>query len=151
GKSRLGREFIARLTARPDTPTLPGDEAVTPAHPPRLMVMRCESYGRGQALGVAADALRSLLGLPQGASFELAEAAVAERKLVRQDGGLLARLLANQPFPAGIDARGARDALWLSMTELVLGACATETCALIVEDAQWSDPESIAWIDHLLG
>src|SRR5262249_36109406 len=47
--------------------------------------------------------------------------------------------------------RGARDALWLSMTELVLGACAVEPCAMLIEDAQWSDPESIGWIDHLLG
>jgi serine/threonine protein kinase/tetratricopeptide (TPR) repeat protein len=146
GKSRLGREFVARLVARPD-----GGDSPPHATPPRLMVMRCESYGRGQALGVATDALRSLLGLPKGASLEQTEAAVAERKLHHQDGGLLARLLANQPFPAGIDPRGARDALWLSMTELVLGACALQPCALLVEDAQWSDPESIAWIDHLLG
>jgi len=150
GKSRLGREFIARLLARPET-RAEAAEGPPSVRAPRLMVMRCESYGRGQALGVATDALRSLLGLPKGASLEQAETAVAERKLHRQDGGLLARLLANQPFPEGIDPRGARDALWLSMTELVLGACATEPCALLVEDAQWSDPESIAWIDHLLG
>src|SRR6185369_5578045 len=41
--------------------------------------------------------------------------------------------------------------LYLSMTELVLGAASAEPWALMVEDAQWSDPESIAWIDHLLG
>jgi serine/threonine protein kinase len=175
GKSRLGREFIARLLARPDAGEPPG-----PARAPRLMHMRCESYGRGQALGVATDALRALLGLPKGASLELAEAAVAERKLLasgpvppkphsatltiggappkpprpgapHQDRGLLARLLANQPFPDGTDPRGARDALWLSMTELVLSAASTAPCAMLVEDAQWSDPESIAWIDHLLG
>jgi eukaryotic-like serine/threonine-protein kinase len=146
GKSRLGREFIlARLIARADA-----GEGGRP-RAPRLMHMRCEPYGRGQALGVATDALRALLGLPKGASLEQAETAVAERKLHRPDGGLLARLLANQPFPEGIDPRGARDALWLSMTELVLGACAVDPCALLVEDAQWSDPESVAWIDHLLG
>jgi serine/threonine protein kinase/tetratricopeptide (TPR) repeat protein len=159
GKSRLGREFISRLTARPEA-------ADGHARAPRLMLMRCESYGRGQALGVATDALRALLGLPKGASIEQAEAALADRRLMtlgvlpaaaaraslhHQDGGILARLLANQPLPDGIDPRGARDALWLSMTELVLSACAVEPCALIVEDAQWSDPESIAWMDHLLG
>jgi serine/threonine protein kinase len=138
GKSRLGREFVSRLTARP-------------GRPPELVVVRCESYGRGQALGVAADALRSLLALPKGASLDQAEQAVAERRLHTQDGGLLARLLANQPFLEGIDPRGARDALYLSMTELVLGVCAAEPCALLIEDAQWSDPESVAWMDHLLG
>ena len=29
-------------------------------------------------------------------------------------------------------------------------SASSEPCALLVEDAQWSDPESIAWIDHLL-
>ncbi|MFT3771959.1 MAG: protein kinase [Minicystis sp.] len=146
GKSRLGREFVSRLLGRPDGKTDPERRH----HPPRLMTVRCESYGRGQALGVATDALRGLLGLPKGASLEQAEQAVAERRLQQKDGGLLARLLANQPFPEGIDPRGARDSLYLSMTELVLGAAAAEPCAMMIEDAQWSDPESIAWIDHLL-
>jgi serine/threonine protein kinase len=155
GKSRLGREFISRLTggprARPRAGFTPDDEAVARHRAPRLMHVRCESYGRGQALGVATDALRALLGLPKGASLDQAEQAVAERKLHNQDGGLIARLLANQPFPAGIDPRGARDALYLSMTELMLGAASSEPCAMLIEDAQWSDPESIAWVDHLLG
>ncbi|APR78087.1 serine/threonine protein kinase [Minicystis rosea] len=144
GKSRLGREFVSRLLARPESKPERRHQA------PRLMHVRCESYGRSQALGVATDALRSLLGLSKGASLEQAEQAVAERRLQQRDGGLLARLLANQPFPEGIDPRGARDSLYLSMTELVLGAAATEPCAMMIEDAQWSDPESIAWVDHLL-
>jgi serine/threonine protein kinase len=145
GKSRLGREFAARLMARPE------GEGGRAGRVPLLVTVRCESYGRGQALGVAADGLRSLLALPKGASLDQATRAVGERRLHHQDGGLLARLLANQPFLEGIDPRGARDALYLSMTELVLGVCAAEPCALIIEDAQWSDPESVAWIDHLLG
>jgi tetratricopeptide (TPR) repeat protein len=152
GKSRLGREFIGRLMSRPAA----ADGEAPPLSPlshraPRLMHVRCESYGRGQALGVATDALRALVGLPKGASLEQAVDAVAERRLHHQDGGLLARLLANQPFPDGIDPRGARDALYLSMTELVLGVTASEPCAMLIEDAQWSDPESIAWVEHLLG
>src|SRR5262249_33992528 len=121
------------------------------ARPPRLMLVRCESYGRGQALGVATDALRSLLRLPKGASVEQSEAAIAAKKLTHQDGGLLARLLANQNIADGNDPRGARDLLWLTMTELVLNTCGNEPCAVMVEDAQWSDPESVAWIDHVLG
>ena len=155
GKSRLGREFTSRLAAGPRPRThqvfARDDDALSLHRAPRLMHVRCESYGRGQALGVATDALRSLLGLPKGASLEQAEHAVAERKLHNQDGGLLARLLANQPFPDGIDPRGARDTLYLSMTELMLGAASSAPCAILIEDAQWSDPESIAWIDHLLG
>jgi serine/threonine protein kinase len=144
GKSRLAREFLARLTAEPDI-------ELSRVRTPQLMIVRCETFSRGQALGVATDALRSLLGLAKGTSLEQAEAVVSERKLQHQDGGLLARLLANQPFPVGIDPRGARDAIWLSMTELVTATASVDPCAMIVEDAQWSDPESIAWIDHLLG
>jgi eukaryotic-like serine/threonine-protein kinase len=136
GKSRLGREFVAILEERADRP--------------HLMQVRCESYGRGQALGIATDLLRSLFGLPKGASLEQAEEAMRARRITPNDGGLLARLLANQPFPEGIEPRGARDSLYVSMTELVLQAASNEPCALLVEDAQWSDPESIAWIDHLL-
>ena len=148
GKSRLGREFLVRLMARPETKG--EDEPSRRLRAPRLMHVRCESYGKSQALGVATDALRSLLSLPKGASLEQAEAAIAERRPHHKDGGLLARLLANQPLPDGIDPRGARDSLYLSMTELVIGVTAAEPCAMLIEDAQWSDPESITWIDHLL-
>jgi serine/threonine protein kinase/predicted ATPase len=137
GKSRLAREFALRVGARSDRV--------------RMIQVRCDAYGRAQALGVASDALRALLGLPKGASLEQAREAVEARHLRYDGGGLLAPLLANQPFPDGVDQRGARDALYLSMTELVLGAATTEPCAILLEDAQWSDPESIAWVDHLLG
>jgi tetratricopeptide (TPR) repeat protein len=137
GKSRLAREFVGRLVREPNAP--------------RLVQVRCESYGRGQALGVATDALRTLLGLPKGASLHEAEGAIQRMSPDRADFGLLARLLANLPFPDDIDVRGARDSLYVSMTELVLGVANEAPCALIIEDAQWSDPESIAWIDHLLG
>ncbi|TKD04343.1 serine/threonine-protein kinase PknK [Polyangium fumosum] len=137
GKSRLGREFVNRITTR--------DE------PPLLVRVRCESFGRAQALGVATDALRAMLGLPKGASLEQVEQALRVRKLRSGDSTLLSRLLANQPFDDGLDPRGARDSLYLSMTELALGAASSGTCVLLFEDAQWSDPESISWIEHLLG
>jgi eukaryotic-like serine/threonine-protein kinase len=137
GKSRLAREFVRRVSEQPT--------------PQRLLLVRCESFGRAQALGVAADALRSLVGLPKGASLEEADEAVARSELHRDDSGLLARLLANQPFPQGIEPRGARDSLYVSMTELVLSAASAEPCVLLIEDAQWADPESTAWVDHLLG
>ncbi len=141
GKSRLGQEIILRLERRGD--------------PPKVMLVRCESYARSQALGTAADALRSLLLLPKGADVEQARAAVrAAVSPARQEAeehGLLAHLLSNQPFPEGVEPRAARDALYVSMTELVLETAAREPCALVIEDAQWADPESIAWVDHLLG
>lgn len=140
GKTRLGQEIIARLERRGD--------------PPRVMLVRCESYSKGQALGAASDALRSLLVLPKGAS--LAEATEAIGKVsARRDGAqeltLLAHLLSNQPFPEGVEARAARDALYVAMTDLVIDAVSREPCAFVIEDAQWADPESIAWLDHVIG
>jgi eukaryotic-like serine/threonine-protein kinase len=137
GKSRLAREFVRRVSEQPT--------------PQQLLLVRCESFGRAQALGVAADALRSLVGVPKGASLDDAIEAVERSEHHRDDSGLLARLLANQPFPQGIEPRGARDSLYVSMTELVLGAASEQPCVLLIEDAQWADPESTAWIDHLLG
>ncbi len=136
GKTRLSREFS--VAAR------------TPPRTCRLMQIRCESYGTRQALGVVADALRTLVGLPKGATLAQAERALAASGLPGSDNALLASLLANQPFPEGIDTRGARDSIYLSTTELVLEA-SREPTAILIEDAQWSDPESIAWLDHVLG
>ncbi|HEY4117500.1 MAG TPA: AAA family ATPase, partial [Byssovorax sp.] len=137
GKSRLAREFLGRIGEH--------DPAA------RVMQVRCESYGRSQALGVASDLLRALFALPKGASLEQAQDAVRARRVPAADELLLARLLANQPFPEGIEPRGARDSLYLSMTEVVLQATNAEPCVAVVEDAQWADPESIAWVDHVLG
>jgi tetratricopeptide (TPR) repeat protein len=137
GKSRLAREFVTRVMGR--------DE------PPLLVRVRCESFGRAQALGVATDALRTLLGLPKGANIEQVEQALRSRKVKNVEDSPLSRLLANQPFDDGLDPRGARDSLYLSMTELAIGAATASPCLLIFEDAQWSDPESISWIEHLLG
>lgn len=137
GKSRLAREFVTRVMGR--------DE------PPLLVRVRCESFGRAQALGVATDALRTLLSLPKGANHEQVEHALRSRKVKNVEDSPLSRLLANLPFDDGLDPRGARDSLYLSMTELAIGAATAGACVLLFEDAQWSDPESISWIEHLLG
>ena len=136
GKSRLARELVARIVDRREAP--------------RVVQIRCEAFGRAQVLGVATDFLRALVGLPKGASADDVADAVRPRKLRNDDQGLLPLLLANQPFPEGVDVRGARDALYLTMTELALGE-AVSPCVLLIEDAQWADPESMAWLDHLLG
>ncbi|MBK8251485.1 MAG: AAA family ATPase [Polyangiaceae bacterium] len=137
GKSRLGREILSRLSS---------------THPEaKLVTVRGDAYGRAQSLGSASDVLRALLSLPKDVSVEEARLAIAMRAPVKDNAELIASLLANQPFADGIDPRGARDALYVSMTELVLTQAAASACALVIEDAQWSDAESIAWLDHLLG
>ncbi len=143
GKTRLRREVVARIGAMADAPA--------------IVFQRSEAYARGNALGVAADVVRAMVGLTKGTSAQEAEAAIIGRlgpstrdDLTAQNRRLLAMVLANQPLPEGVDMRGARDALWLAMTDLVLHMLDQPT-AIIMEDLQWADPESGGWLDHLMG
>lgn len=144
GKSRLRREVMARISSQADAPL--------------IVLQRAEAYGQGHALGAAADVLRAIISLPKGATSAEAERAIVSRmgpstrdELSSTNRMLLARLLANEPLPEGLDPRGSRDALWLSMTDLVLQMTQDEQVAILMEDLQWADPESIGWIDHMLG
>jgi tetratricopeptide (TPR) repeat protein len=144
GKSRLRREVMARISAQSDAPL--------------VVLQRSEAYGQGHALGAAADMLRAFVTLPKGATRLEAEMAIVaslgaatRNDLTAHNRDLLARLLANEAMPEGFDPRGARDALWLAMTDLVLQVASEQEVAILVEDLQWADPESIGWLDHLLG
>ncbi len=159
GKSRLAREFLTRLSEfrhslPPVTEPSAGMNAdgLTLSAPDvayRIVRARCEAYGRARALGTAADALIDLLRIPKGASVEQVASALAPLALVHDEGGLLANLLAGEQL-AGVDPHRARDILYLAMTELMLNVTRAEPCVLVLEDLQWSDPESVAWFDHLL-
>jgi eukaryotic-like serine/threonine-protein kinase len=144
GKTRLRREVLARISTIADAPP--------------VILQRSEGYGRGHALGAAADVLRAIIGLPKGSTAAEAEGAIVSRlgpatrdELTARHRHLLARLLANEALPEGLDQRGSRDALWLAMTDLVLQVVVSEPIAIVMEDLQWADPESIGWIDHMLG
>jgi eukaryotic-like serine/threonine-protein kinase len=144
GKSRLRREVMARISAQ--------------ANAPLVVLQRAEAYGQGHALGAAADLLRAIITLPKGATRHEAEFAIVSSlgpatrdELTATNRELLARLLANEPLPEGLDPRGSRDALWLAMTDLVLQVASEQPIVILTEDLQWADPESIGWIDHLLG
>ena len=144
GKSRLRREVLARITAQAD--------------PPLIVLQRSEAYAQGHALGAAADVVRAIVALPKGATSAEAEHAIVSSlgpatrdELTTRNRELLARLLANEPLPEGLDPRGSRDALWLAMTDLVLQIAVSQQTALVMEDLQWADPESIGWLDHMLG
>jgi hypothetical protein len=144
GKSRLGREAVARLAVQSEAP--------------EIVVLRCEPFGRGHLLGMAADLLRGLLGIGRGSSLEAVRealdgrvAAQVGKALGARASELLARLIANQALPEGIDARGARDELWLALTDFVVSSVGKEASLFVLEDLQWADPESVSWLDHLLG
>jgi eukaryotic-like serine/threonine-protein kinase len=144
GKSRLRREVLARISAQADAPT--------------IIFQRSEAYGRGHALGAAADVLRAIIGLPKGATAAEAESALVVRlgpatrsELTASSREILARLLANEPLPEGLDPRGSRDLLWLAMTDIVIQVAQSQPAIIVAEDLQWADPESIGWFDHMLG
>ncbi len=144
GKTRLRREVLARISARADAP--------------RVILQRSEAYGKSQALGAATDVVRALLNLPKGVSVPEAEAAIVEQlgpetrsEVTSQNRKIVARLLADEALPDDADLVGMRDLLWLAMTDLVLQVVGTAPTAIVVEDLQWADPESVGWIDHLIG
>ncbi len=144
GKSRLQRECIARISSR--------------AEAPRVIVHKSGAYARRQTLGAAADILRRLLELPQSAAPEEIQDAIVDRlgpdtmnDLTEENRALLSGLLSGRTFPEKVDPVAARDALWLTMTELVTRVLSNEPVVLVTEDLQWADPESVVWIDHLLG
>lgn len=144
GKSRLRREVLARLAARADAP--------------RVVLQRSEAYGKSQALGAATDVIRGLLNLPKGSSVKEAEAAIVEQvgpetrsEITSQNREIIARLLADQALPEATDLTAMRDLVWLAMTDLVLQVVGQNPTTIVVEDAQWADPESVGWIDHLIG
>ncbi len=143
GKTRLRREAISRVGSH--------------ASSPRIVLVRCESFARGHALGVMADIARGLSGVAKGARLE--ESVGAADALVTRLGvavppaarELIARLLANETLPETDDKRGARDALWIALTDIALATARVSPLVLALEDVQWADADSLAWVEHLLG
>jgi tetratricopeptide (TPR) repeat protein len=143
GKTRLRREAISRIASHPSAP--------------RIVLARCETFAKSHTLGVVADIARGIVGLPKAA--ELTDALTATQLLVQRAGinvspqglELVARLIANEALPLGDEGRGSRDALWIALTDILVGLTKQAPIALSVEDAQWADAESLAWLDHAMG
>lgn len=141
GKTRLRREALAQIAAHPSAP--------------RIALVRAESFAKSHALGIMADVARGLAGVAKGAALEDAMAAtdalLARIELSgRSTRDLVARLVANEPLPEAVDARAARDALWIALTDMALRVSKEAALVIALEDAQWADLESLAWLDHLL-
>ena len=142
GKTRLRREAFLRVSSQ--------------SSGARVVFARCEAFAQSHPLGVVADLARAMAGVTKGVSLTDARAATdtlasASGANVVADGReLMARLLANEPLPESMDARAARDALWLALTEVAVGLARRAPLCLGIEDGQWADAESLLWIDHLL-
>ncbi|MGH7272802.1 MAG: serine/threonine-protein kinase PknK, partial [Polyangiaceae bacterium] len=63
---------------------------------------------------------------------------------------LIARLLSNEPLVDSGGMQGARDALWLALTDTIVGFAKKSPLIVVIEDAQWADTESLAFVEHLL-
>ena len=143
GKTRLRSEAVASM--------------VRTAARPRVVFARCEAFAHRHALGVLGDVARGLTGVPKGASLQEAldatDVLIATCEVPCSDAArdLVARLVANEPLPKVDDERGARDALWLALTDMAIGLSLAQPLALVIEDAQWADSEGLSWLDHLLG
>jgi tetratricopeptide (TPR) repeat protein len=142
GKTRLRREALSRIASH--------------ASAPRIVLARSESFARSHALGVVGDVARGLTGVAKGAPLQEALdatdvlIAVSEVPCSESARELLARLIANEPLPELDDTRGARDALWLVLTDMTVGMARNNPLVVVLEDAQWADSESLSWVDHLL-
>jgi eukaryotic-like serine/threonine-protein kinase len=142
GKTRLQREALSRIASHVTTP--------------RVLLARSESFAKNHALGAVGDVVRGLTGIARGAPLnEAIEATNAFLATVRvpcsaASRELLARLVTNEALPHVDDSRGSRDALWLALTDIALAIARRTPLVLALEDAQWADTESLAWIDHLL-
>jgi tetratricopeptide (TPR) repeat protein len=142
GKTRLRREAISRI----------GSHSASP----RIVLVRCEPFAKSHALGVVADIAREIVVVAKGCTLTDARAAVdafavsSAAALTPAGRELVARLLANEPLSDANDVQGARDAVWIALTDIAVAAARTVPLVLTVEDAQWADDESMVWVDHLL-
>jgi predicted ATPase len=142
GKTRLRREALSRMASHTSAP--------------RIVLVRCEPFAKSHALGVVAEIARGLSGVSKGAKLQDAQDA-ADMLIAANDApindsarDLVARLIANEPLPELDNARGARDALWIALTDTAVAVAKQAPLVVAIEDAQWADDESLAWVDHLL-
>ena len=142
GKTRLRREALSRIASH--------------ASAPRIVLARSESFAKSHALGVVGDIARGLTSIAKGAplqdALDATDVLIAVSEVTCSDSAreLLARLVSNEALPEVDDTRGARDALWLVLTDMTVGMSRHNPLVVVLEDAQWADSESLSWVDHLL-
>ncbi len=168
GKTRLRREAVSRIASHPSAPRIALVRAESFAKSHALGIMADVARGlagvaKGAALEdamAATDALLARIDLAGSGSGSGKQKVDLDTGETKSDDGrtrapstreLVARLVANEPLPESVDARAARDALWIALTDMALRVTKEAPLVIAVEDAQWADLESLAWLDHLLG
>ena len=140
GKTRLVHELLARLARHEKAP--------------RVISLRCDALAAQQALALVPPLIREVAGVPRGA-MRVAVVATVNRVLddLGERNDLLRRLLVKLAANDELDAQGTeglREALWLAMMDLVLHQARERPVLLFVDDGQWIDVESLAWLEQLV-
>ncbi|CAN5661811.1 hypothetical protein BH09MYX1_BH09MYX1_40860 [soil metagenome] len=143
GKTRLRREGIQRISSH--------------SSGARIFLVRCETFAKSLPLGVLSDLARQMAGVPKSGSLDDARAAMSalarllDLTLDADQYESISRMMANEPLPELADARAGRDSIWLTMTMTLLAFAKRSPIVVGIEDAQWADSDSLAWLDHALG
>ncbi|MCC6621850.1 MAG: protein kinase [Deltaproteobacteria bacterium] len=154
GKSRLGRELLAALTA------------ATRARPPLVWAARGEPGRAGSALMLLSGLVQSACGLRGGEPFDArlahlvtgveALAPAPERqRLIEFLGELIAAPVDGDKSPRLRAARADGELMTMQIrsafTDLLAAATATRPVLLVLEDLHWGDLASVQAIDLALG
>jgi tetratricopeptide (TPR) repeat protein len=151
GKSRLGREFLAKIRR--------GDEPAT------VLSGRAPSLGAGSPFGMIADAIRKTAEIQEADPIELRRRKLVARLGARLDGLVLHRATAflgeliGTPFPDDHDPalRAARenpqlmgDSMCAAWDAWLTTECSAQPVLLVLEDLQWGDAATVKLIDSTL-
>lgn len=137
GKTRLLREFLARTSSH--------------ATKPRIVVARGDAFTKRRALGLMSDMIRGLVSAADAAAMVDAftrDVPVWVKSTPATSIDFVRRLVMGERLDEGGGAT--RDDMWLATTELVCAYAERYPLVFAVEDAQWVDAESLAWLDHML-
>ncbi len=158
-KSRAGATQIALIAAEPGlgkTRLLHGFDTLCPGRP-TFIYGGCSPYDGNTALAALVPAIHRLFGLdPSAPALERAEglaAWVATSGLDNPDAlallsGLLGLPCAARPTLAVSPQKQREHALAL-LVEIAVRAARVTPLVLVIEDAHWSDPSTLAFIDLL--
>ena len=151
GKSRLRREFLAKLAAR--------------TAPARVMVSRGDPMSVGAPFGMIAPLIRYMVGAKNGEPLETRQRKLAARVARDVAAGERQRVteflgeLIGTPFPdeESVQLRAARrepivmgDQMKRAWEDFLLAEQGTSPLVVVLEDLHWGDLSSVSFVDSAL-
>ncbi len=120
--------------------------------------VRCQSYQQDTPYALAGSLMLSLLGLPEDAEPAIVAPALDRFAAEHLPGladaaSLLGRMLgldAGEEAAYGLLPQQARTAAFLAFADLLVALARRKPLAIVVEDLQWADEASIAWLEPLI-